>query len=105
MAATGRPNSALARVRSALVIDAYAGLITGWQCSTSKEITFVQSAITQAAALRARQSNPLSGNTVHHSDAGSQYTAIRFTESLMLAGLTPSIGTVGDCLLTGQWGL
>jgi putative transposase len=32
----------------------------------------------------------------HHSDAGSQYVAIHFTDALMLAGLKPSVGTVGD---------
>ena len=61
----------------------------------------MQAAIRQAVALRARQGHPLQGGpgaTVHHSDAGAQYTAIRFGEALMLAGLTPSVGTVGDAL-------
>ena len=55
-------------------------------------------AIRAAAARRAREGHPLSGVTIHHSDAGSQYTAIHFTETLMLAGLIPSVGTVGDAL-------
>jgi transposase InsO family protein len=38
------------------------------------------------------------GNTIHHSNAGSQYTAMHFTETLMLNGLIPSVGTVGDAL-------
>jgi hypothetical protein len=59
-------------VYTAFVIDAYAGRIVGWECSTSKHTRFVESAIRQAAALRAREGNPLSGNTIHHSDAGSQ---------------------------------
>jgi putative transposase len=80
---------------TALVIDAYAGLIAGWQCSLSKETAFVQRAVGQAAALRRRQGRPLDGG-IHHSDAGSQYTAVRFAETLQLAGLQPSIGTVGD---------
>ena len=83
---------------TAFVIDAFAGLIVGWECSLSKETTFVESAIRQAAAFRNRQGHPLTGGTIHHSDAGSQYTAVRFGETLMLAGLTPSIGTVGDAL-------
>ena len=83
---------------TAFVIDAFAGLIVGWECSRSKETVFVESAIRQAAAFRDRQGNPLTGSTIHHSDAGSQYTAVRFGETLMLAGLTPSIGTVGDAL-------
>ena len=35
---------------------------------------------------------------IHHSDAGSQYTSVRFAQTLLLAGLTPSVGTVGDAL-------
>jgi putative transposase len=61
----------------------------------------VESAIRQAAALRSRQGYPLAGGTIHHSDAGSQgaqYTAVRLGETLMLAGLTPSIGSVGNAL-------
>jgi transposase InsO family protein len=83
---------------TAFVIDAVAGLIVGWECSLSKETVFVESAIRQAASFRTRQGHPLTGGTIHHSDAGSQYTAVRFGETLMLAGLTPSIGTVGDAL-------
>ena len=56
---------------TAFVIDAYANLIVGWQCSTSKQTAFVESAIRQAAARRAREGHPLS-EVVHHSDAGSQ---------------------------------
>ena len=55
---------------TAFVIDAFAGLIAGWECSLSKETAFVQKAIRQAAALRARQGHPISGRAVHHSDAG-----------------------------------
>jgi putative transposase len=81
---------------TAFVIDAYAGLITGWECSLSKETAFVQRAIRQAAVLRRRQGRPLGAGAIHHSDAGSQYTSVRFAETLLLAGLLPSIGTVGD---------
>jgi putative transposase len=81
---------------TALVIDAFAGLIAGWECSLSKETAFVERAIRQAAALRARQGHPISGRAIHHSDAGSQYTSVRFAQTLMLAGLTGSVGTVGD---------
>jgi putative transposase len=81
---------------TAFVIDAFAGLIVGWECSTSKHAAFVEHAIAQATAFRARQGNPLQNKTIHHSDAGSQYTSVHFTESLHLHGLSPSIGTVGD---------
>ena len=83
-------------VYTAFAIDAFAGRIVGWQCSASKHTAFVESAIRQAASLRRMEGNPLMGNTIHHSDAGSQYTSVRFGETLMLAGLTPSIGSVGD---------
>ncbi len=59
-------------VYTAFVVDAFAGRIVGWECSTSKQTAFVESAIRQAAALRARQGRPWTGSTIHHSDAGSQ---------------------------------
>lgn len=79
----------------AFVIDAYAGAIIGWEAASVKQTRFVESAIRQAAALRARQGHRLDG-AIHHSDAGSQYTAIHFGETLSLSGLRPSIGSVGD---------
>jgi transposase InsO family protein len=82
---------------TAFVVDAYAGLIPGWECSLTKDAAFVERAIRHAAAFRTRQGRPFDG-AIHHSDAGSQYTAIHFGETLMLAGLRPSIGTVGDAL-------
>jgi len=81
---------------TAFVIDAFAGTIVGWEVSASKETAFVQRAVNQAVTLRSMQGTPLQGNTIHHSDAGSQYTAIRFGETLFLQGLQPSIGSVGD---------
>ena len=83
---------------TAFVIDAYADKIVGWECSTSKQTAFVESAIRQAAATRSQEGTPLNGDTIHHSDAGSQYTSVRFGESLLPAGMIPSIGSVGDCL-------
>jgi putative transposase len=80
---------------TAFVIDAYANRIVGWECSTSKHTSFVESAIRQAAALRIREGHPLDG-IIHHSDAGSQYTSIHFGETLQLNGMLPSIGSVGD---------
>jgi putative transposase len=82
----------------AFVIDAFAGTIRGWDCSLSKETRFVQLAIRQAIGQLARLGHPAGDGAIHHSDAGSQYTALRFTETLMLAGLAGSIGTVGDAL-------
>jgi putative transposase len=70
----------------------------GWECSLGKHIAFVESTIRQATALRRRQGHPLTGDTIHHSDAGSKYTAVHFGETLLLEGLIPSIGTAGDVL-------
>jgi IS30 family transposase len=54
------------------VVDAYAGMIVGWECSTSKHTAFVERAIAQAVALRHRGGKPLQNKAIHHSDAGSQ---------------------------------
>lgn len=59
---------------------------------------FVERAICQDTAYRARQGHRFTGETFHHSDAGSHYTATYFTGTLLLAGLVPSIGIVGEAL-------
>ncbi len=82
---------------TAFVVDAYAGLIAGWECSRRKDTAFVKRALHHAAAFRARQGHPFDDG-IHHPDAGSQYTARHFTQMLMLAGLKPSVGSVGDAL-------
>jgi transposase InsO family protein len=82
---------------TAFVVDAYAGVIPGWECSLTKDTGFVERALRHAAAYRTRQGHPFD-DAIHHSDAGSQYTAIHYGEALMLEGLIPSIGTVGDAL-------
>jgi putative transposase len=81
---------------TAFVIDAYAGLIPGWECSGSKETAFIEAALRQAADYRKRGGQVIAAAAIHHSDAGSQYTSIHFAETLLLEGLRPSIGTVGD---------
>ncbi|MFC0629520.1 IS3 family transposase, partial [Kribbella deserti] len=83
-------------VYTAFVIDAFAGLIAGWECSTTKHTRFVERAIAQAAAFRIRQGTPFADRAIHHSDAGSQYTSVHFAETLQLHAMSPSIGTVGD---------
>ena len=77
----------------AFVIDVFARRIVGWQVSRSMRTDFVLDALEQA--LYARQ--PGRGNgLVHHSDRGSQYVSIRYTERLMEAGIEPSVGSKGD---------
>jgi hypothetical protein len=53
---------------TAFVIDAFAGLIPGWECSVPKDTAFVESAIRQATGYRARQGYPITGGAIHHSD-------------------------------------
>ena len=77
----------------ASVIDAYARKIVGWRVSTSAHAGFVLDALEQAVHDR----RPAKGmGLVHHSDRGSQYLSIRYTERLAEAGIEPSVGSVGD---------
>jgi transposase InsO family protein len=77
----------------AFVIDAFARYIVGWRVSASMRTDFVLDALEQA--LYARQPER-SGTLVHHSDRGSQYVSIRYTERLAEAGIEPSVGSRGD---------
>jgi putative transposase len=77
----------------AFVIDAFARRIVGWRVSRVATADFVLDAIEQA--LHQRQ--PFAGGgLVCHSDIGSQYVSIRYTERLAEAGIEPSVGSVGD---------
>lgn len=77
----------------AFVIDAYARRIVGWRVSKSAEASFVLDALEQAIHARRPASG---GGLIHHSDRGSQYLSIRYTERLGDAGIAPSVGSVGD---------
>ena len=77
----------------AFVIDAYARRIVGWRVSRTAHAGFVLDALEQA--LHARRPAHNTG-LVHHSDRGSQYVSIRYTERLAEAGIEPSVGSVGD---------
>lgn len=75
------------------IIDAYARRIVGWRVSTSAHAGFVLDALEQAVHER----RPAKGmGLVHHSDRGSQYLSIRYTERLAEAGIEPSVGSAGD---------
>ncbi len=77
----------------AFVIDAYARRIVGWRASRTAHAGFVLDALEQALHDR----RPLhGGGLVHHSDRGSQYVSIKYTERLAEAGIEPSVGSVGD---------
>jgi transposase InsO family protein len=77
----------------AFVIDTYARRIVGWRASRTAHAGFVLDALEQALHDR----RPLHrGGLVHHSDRGSQYVSIKYTERLAEAGIEPSVGSVGD---------
>ena len=77
----------------AFVIDAYARRIVGWRASRTAHAGFVLDALEQALHDR----RPVhGGGLVHHSDRGSQYVSIRYSERLAEAGIEPSVGSVGD---------
>jgi putative transposase len=80
----------------AFVIDAYARRILGWKVSTSMTTDLVLAAIDQAIFTRKREGVKDFTGLIHHNDAGSQYTSVRFTERLIEEGIDPSIGVVGD---------
>ena len=77
----------------AFVIDAFARRIVGWRVSRTAQAGFVLDALEQA--LYARQPERDS-SLVHHSDRGSQYVSIKYSERLAEAGIEPSVGSKGD---------
>lgn len=76
----------------AFVIDVFARRIVGWKLSASMHTDFVLDALEQALYDRAPTQNAL----IHHSDRGSQYVSIRYTQRLKQAGIEPSVGSRGD---------
>jgi putative transposase len=80
-------------VYAAFVVDVFARRIVGWRVSRSARTDFVLDALGQAL----HQRRPFAGSgLVCHSDRGSQYVSIRYTERLAEAGIEPSVGSVGD---------
>jgi putative transposase len=80
----------------AFVIDAYSRRILGWRAARSMKTALVLDALEQALWTRRRSGSGSLDGLVHHTDAGSQYTSIAFTERLAAAGVSASVGTVGD---------
>ncbi|WP_407199789.1 IS3 family transposase [Citrobacter freundii] len=74
----------------AFIIDVFAGVIVGWRVSSSMETSFVLDALEQALWSR-RPSG-----TIHHSDKGSQYVSLAYTQRLQDAELLASTGSTGD---------
>ena len=77
----------------AFVIDVFARKIVGWRVSTSMTTGFVLGALNQAICQRAPSG---ADKLIHHSDRGSQYLSIKYTERLAEAGIDTSVGSVGD---------
>ena len=84
-------------VYTAFIVDVFSQRIVAWHCATTKHVELVATPLRIALWDRDRQGHPVGPDElICHSDAGSQYTAIRFTEHLALEGISPSIGSVGD---------
>jgi putative transposase len=75
----------------AFVIDVFSRMIVGWRVSTQMNAELTLDALEQAIVARS-DTNDL----IHHSDRGSQYLSIKYTEKLAQAGISPSVGSVGD---------
>jgi putative transposase len=77
----------------AFVVDVFARRIVGWRVSTSMTTDFVLDALEQALYDRRPERD---SSLIHHSDRGSQYVSIRYSERLAEAGVEPSVGSKGD---------
>ena len=77
----------------AFVIDVFARYIVGWRVSRTAHTSFVLDALEQALHDRRPTQG---GGLIHHSDRGSQYVSIKYSERLAEAGIEPSVGSVGD---------
>lgn len=75
----------------AFIIDAFSRMIVGWRALKAMTTDMTLDALEQA--IWARQ---VKGKLIHHSDRGSQYLSIRYTDRLCEEGITPSVGSVGD---------
>ena len=75
------------------IVDAFSRRIVGWRVAANMKTDMVLDALEMAR--RSRGNRRLIG-LVTHSDAGSQFTSVRFTERLDEIGARPSIGTVAD---------
>jgi putative transposase len=80
----------------AFVIDACSRRILGWRAASAMKTVLVLDALEQALWTRRHNDRKDLAGLIHHTDAGSQYTSIAFTERLAAAGVSGSAGTVGD---------
>lgn len=80
----------------AFTVDVYSQRIVGWHAMSTKVTELVLTCLRMATWRRGHDGHPVTPGMIFHSDAGSQYTSLRFTEHLALEGIAPSIGSVGD---------
>jgi putative transposase len=76
----------------AFILDVYSRRIVGWQIAIHMRTELVLDALEMAHALR----QPAAGGLIAHTDRGSQYTSLRYTDRLDELGIAPSVGSVGD---------
>jgi putative transposase len=81
----------------AFIVDVFAQKIVAWHAATCKDVELAMVPLRMASWQRDREGRPpVPGELIAHSDAGSQYTSVTLTEHLVLEGIKPSIGSVGD---------
>lgn len=78
---------------AAFIVDVYSRRVVGWRVAASMTAQMVTEALEMAIWNRRTQ---LVDGVIAHSDAGSQYVSVRYTERLAEIGARPSIGTIGD---------
>ena len=81
------------KVYCAVVLDAFSRRVVGWSIDSNPTAALV----TNALSMAIEQRRPSHGNTVIHSDQGTQFTSWAFTQRAIDSGLLPSMGSVGDC--------
>lgn len=83
----------------AFIVDVYSQRIVAWHAQTTKHVELVMIPLRMALWERGRQGHPIQTDQLRaHSDAGSQYVSLAYTDKLALDGIAPSIGSVGDAL-------
>lgn len=73
------------------ILDVFSRMIVGWQLAGHMRASLVVDALEMAAGLRRPP-----GGLIAHTDAGSQYLSVAYTERLIAFGMQPSVGSVGD---------
>ena len=76
----------------AFIVDVYSRMIVGWQLATNMQSQLVVDALEMAVGLR----RPIRKKLVAHTDRGSQYTSVHYTDHLDQHGIAPSVGSKGD---------